>query len=114
MDLSSTNKTEWSIYKFANTGSDSVQSADRRFFTQPVIVRTINKEVTRTTVNGKDQYTYKERPFDAVLIGSGDRNRPSSESTVKNAYFMLRDYNVIAKIIKPIHPLHCWSQICMM
>ncbi|MDM5118218.1 pilus assembly protein [Aeromonas hydrophila] len=97
MDLSSTNKTEWSVYKFANLGSDSVQSADRRFFTQPVIVRTINKEVTRTTVNGKDQYTYKERPFDAVLIGSGDRNRPSSESTVKNAYFMLRDYNVIAK-----------------
>ena len=32
-----------------------------------------------------------------MLIGSGDRNRPSSESTVQNAYFMLRDYGVVAK-----------------
>lgn len=104
VDLPSANKADWSAFKFASLGSDSVQGADRRFFTQPVIVRTLNKEVTRTIVNGKDQYTYKERPFDAVLIGSGDRNRPSSESTVQNAYFMLRDYNVVAKNYKTNTP----------
>ena len=61
------------------------------------MVRTINKQVTATTTGGNTAYSYQDRPFDAVLIGSGDRNRPSSESTVRNGYFMLRDYDVIPR-----------------
>ncbi|MBL0598927.1 hypothetical protein JD516_14010 [Aeromonas jandaei] len=100
MDLPGTNKTDWSVFKFASLGSDTQQSEDRRFFTQPVLVRTINKgwEVKNS------QYVYSERPFDAVLIGSGDRNRPSSESTVNNAYFMLRDYQVVPKSYRTVTP----------
>ncbi|MFB2908009.1 hypothetical protein ACE1BH_24380, partial [Aeromonas jandaei] len=49
-------------------------------------------------------FLYSERPFDAVLIGSGDRNRPSSESTVNNAYFMLRDYQVVPKSYRTVTP----------
>ncbi|MCQ4055289.1 pilus assembly protein [Aeromonas sp. SG16] len=100
MDLPGTNKTDWSVFKFASLGSDTQQSEDRRFFTQPVLVRTINKgwEVKNS------QYVYSERPFDAVLIGSGDRNRPSSESTVSNAYFMLRDYQVVPKSYRTVTP----------
>ncbi|MFE8729967.1 hypothetical protein ACFX56_23355, partial [Aeromonas hydrophila] len=36
MDLPGTNKTDWSVFKFASLGSDTQQSEDRRFFTQPV------------------------------------------------------------------------------
>ncbi|MFB2857525.1 pilus assembly protein [Aeromonas allosaccharophila] len=100
MDLPSASKTDWSVFKFASLGSDSVLGDDRRFFTQPVLVRTINKgwEVKNS------QYVYSERPFDAVLIGSGDRNRPSSESAVNNAYFMLRDYQVVPKSYRSVAP----------
>nr|WP_324018711.1 PilC/PilY family type IV pilus protein [Aeromonas caviae] len=97
MDLPSTNKSDWSVFKFASLGSDVTQADDRRFFTQPIVVRTINKQVTRTVVGGNVVYSYQDRPFDAVLIGSGDRNRPSSEATVRNGYFMLRDYDVVAR-----------------
>lgn len=97
LDMPSTSTSAWSVFKFASLGSDDVQANDRRFFTQPVVVRTINKQVTKMVISGEDYFSFKERAFDAVLIGSGDRNRPSSESTVQNAYFMLRDYGVVAK-----------------
>ncbi|WP_435301472.1 pilus assembly protein [Aeromonas rivipollensis] len=97
MDLPNATKSDWRVFKFASLGSDSTQAADRRFFTQPIVVRTINKEVTRTVVGGNTVYSYQDRPFDAVLIGSGDRNRPSSEATVRNGYFMLRDYDVMPR-----------------
>lgn len=97
MDLPGTNKSDWSVFKFASLGSDVTQADDRRFFTQPIVVRTINKQVTRTVVGGNVVYSYQDRPFDAVLIGSGDRNRPSSEATVRNGYFMLRDYDVVPR-----------------
>lgn len=97
MDLPGTNKSDWSVFKFASLGSDVTQADDRRFFTQPIVVRTINKQVTRTVVGGNVVYSYQDRPFEAVLIGSGDRNRPSSEATVRNGYFMLRDYDVVPR-----------------
>lgn len=97
MDLPGTNKSDWRVFKFASLGSDVTQADDRRFFTQPIVVRTINKQVTRTVVGGNVVYSYQDRPFDAVLIGSGDRNRPSSEATVRNGYFMLRDYDVMPR-----------------
>lgn len=94
MDLPSATKSDWKVFKFASLGSDATLADDRRFFTQPIVVRTINKQVTATTSGGNTTYSYQDRPFDAVLIGSGDRNRPSSESSVRNGYFMLRDYDV--------------------
>ncbi|MCH7371458.1 PilC/PilY family type IV pilus protein [Aeromonas sp. MR16] len=97
MDLPSATKSDWKVFKFASLGSDATQAEDRRFFTQPIVVRTINKQVTATVVGGNTTYSYQDRPFDAVLIGSGDRNRPSSESTVHNGYFMLRDYDVMPR-----------------
>lgn len=96
IDMKGTEKSEWTAIKFASlgnahlSGDDKKLVDDRRFFTQPVLVRTINKG---WKYDGT-KYLYSERPFDAVLIGSGDRNRPSSEATTKNVYVMLRDYNV--------------------
>jgi len=91
MDMSGTDKTKWSIFKFASLGSDTVANQDRRFFNAPMIIRTINK---KTTKNRDSTYSYSETPFDAVLLGSGDREYPVSEKIVKNAYFMLRDYQI--------------------
>ncbi|WP_421288320.1 pilus assembly protein [Aeromonas veronii] len=96
IDMKGEDKSKWTAIKFASLGNAHLSGTakkledDRRFFTQPVLVRTINKG---WKYDGT-KYLYSERPFDAVLIGSGDRNRPSSESTTKNVYVMLRDYNV--------------------
>lgn len=96
IDMKGTDKSKWTAIKFANlgnahlTGTAKKLEDDRRFFTQPVLVRTINKGWKYDGTN----YLYSERPFDAVLIGSGDRNRPSSEAITNNVYVMLRDYNV--------------------
>lgn len=91
MDMGSTDKTKWSFFKFATLGSDSVANQDRRFFNAPMVVRTINKKIIK---NNDSTYSYSEIPFDAVLLGSGDREYPASEKIVKNAYFMLRDYQL--------------------
>ncbi|ATL94838.1 hypothetical protein CK911_19990 [Aeromonas sp. CU5] len=96
IDMKGTDKSKWTAIKFASlgnahlTGTAKKLEDDRRFFTQPVLVRTINKGWKYDGTN----YLYSERPFDAVLIGSGDRNRPSSEAITNNVYVMLRDYNV--------------------
>ncbi|MEH8117737.1 PilC/PilY family type IV pilus protein [Aeromonas allosaccharophila] len=96
IDMKGEDKSKWTAIKFASlgnahlSGNDKKLADDRRFFTQPVLVRTINKGWKYDGTN----YLYSERPFDAVLIGSGDRNRPSSEATTQNVYVMLRDYNV--------------------
>ncbi|MCO5341987.1 PilC/PilY family type IV pilus protein [Aeromonas veronii] len=98
IDMKGTKKSEWTAIKFASlgnahlSGDDKKLVDDRRFFTQPVLVRTLNKGWSWNSQNS--EYNYGERPFDAVLIGSGDRNRPSSEATTKNVYVMLRDYHV--------------------
>jgi type IV pilus assembly protein PilY1 len=91
MDMGSTDKTKWSFFKFASLGSSSVANQDRRFFNAPMVVRTINKKITK---NNDSTYSYSEIPFDAVLLGSGDREYPVSEKIVKNGYFMLRDYQL--------------------
>lgn len=99
MDLPTVIKSDWSVFKFASLGANrrvtpADVADDRRFFTQPIVARTINKKITARDFGGKTTYTFQDVPFDAVLIGSGDRNRPSSESMVLNGYFMLRDYDV--------------------
>lgn len=95
VDMKGIDKSKWTAIKFASLGNSHITTNksladDRRFFSKPVLVRTINKGWQLVEGN----YVYGERPFDAVLIGSGDRNRPASELVVKNAYVMLRDYTV--------------------
>lgn len=99
-DLVSTDKTKWSMFKFASLGSEVTADQDRRFFYTPSIVRTINKKVTKVD----STYTYAEVPFDGVLLGSGNRNKPSSDKTVKNAYFMLRDYKITPYAVSSTKP----------
>lgn len=88
MDMSGTDRSKWSIFKLASLGSDDTQTADRRFFGAPLVVRSINPKVTAMA---DGTYKYTQEPYDAVLLGSGNRNRPASDKTTVNAYFMIRD-----------------------
>jgi type IV pilus assembly protein PilY1 len=89
VDLNSTTNTTWTIFKFASLGSDSTLAQDRRIFGAPVVVQTVNNQVTETD----GVYSTQSKAMDAVLLGTGDRNKPVSETTVGNVYVMLRDYH---------------------
>jgi len=90
----------WTVFKLAELGGNT-DLTDRRFFSEPSIVRTIisdTKSTSTTDVNGVTTtlVTRQERPYDAVLIGSGDRSTPLDTNT-EDKFFMIRDENVATK-----------------
>ncbi|MBB1478345.1 pilin biogenesis protein [Pseudoalteromonas sp. SG41-2] len=89
------NTNPWSHFKLADLGN-SLATQDRRFFYKPMIARTMYSKVTNTTTNGKTVVTRQDTPFDAVLIGSGNRSKPTATS-VQDQLFMIRDNNTVTK-----------------
>ncbi|WP_404343146.1 PilC/PilY family type IV pilus protein [Pseudoalteromonas mariniglutinosa] len=86
----------WTYFKLASLGGNQA-TQDRRFFYKPMIARTMFSKVSNTTtVNGKKVITRQDTPFDAVLIGSGNRSKPTS-TTVKDQLYMIRDINTVTK-----------------
>jgi type IV pilus assembly protein PilY1 len=76
VDLPGTDRSKWSIVKFAALNGGDVAN-DRRFFNTPDIVRTRHGSVA----------------FDAVLLGSGERNNPLARD-VNNRFYLLQDRQV--------------------
>jgi len=85
----------WTIFKLAELGGDTNEN-DRRFFNEPTVVRTFFTDTVRTTIEGSETVVSQERPYDAILIGSGDRSTPTALDT-NDKFFMLRDENIITQ-----------------
>ena len=90
----------WTVFKLAELGG-TTNLSDRRFFSEPSIVRTIisdTKSTTNTNTNGvtTTMVTRQKRPYDAILIGSGDRSTPLATDT-NDKFFMIRDPNIVTK-----------------
>jgi len=90
----------WTVFQLAELGG-TTDINDRRFFSEPSIVRTIisdTKSTSTTDTNGvtTTMVTRQERPYDAVLIGSGDRSTPLNTST-QDKFFMIKDENITTK-----------------
>lgn len=92
LDMSG-NFADWRITKLAELGRGQNENItdDRRFFGQPVIVRSL----ARMTIGTK---AVAEVPADWILLGSGDRVHPKADGTgglrVQNRYFALPDRQV--------------------
>ena len=90
-----TGSNKWTVFKLAELGSDVSNALDNRFFNEATIVRTFIKETIETDVVDefgtvkKDKRT-QEIPYDAILIGSGDRSNPLGTDTDDTMY-MLKD-----------------------
>ncbi|MFM9625796.1 hypothetical protein ACKI14_49145, partial [Streptomyces turgidiscabies] len=82
-------------FELAQLGG-ALSSQDRRFFYKPVVARTMFSKVTNTTENDKTTITRQDTPFDAVLIGSGNRPKPTL-TNVQDQLFMIRDINTVTK-----------------
>ncbi len=73
VDLAGADRSKWSIVKLAAFNGGNAAN-DRRFFNTPDIVRARRGSII----------------FDAVLIGSGERNNPTA-TDVTNRFYMIQD-----------------------
>lgn len=99
-DLVGTDKSKWTVVKFADLAGTTA-GQDRRFFNEPVVARMemrMTKEVI-TTIDGESTTvtTKADTPFDAIVIGSGSRPHPLYEGT-DDVLFMLRDMNTVSTL----------------
>lgn len=99
---SNSGETPWTVIKLASLGG-SVDATDRRFFSQPVIARALITQTVKTELldeNGDEtgEFTVSQydKPFDAVLLGSGDRTDPIGTET-NDKFFMIKDELIITQ-----------------
>lgn len=88
----------WTHFKLASLGS-SFASQDRRFFYKSTIARSVFSKVSKTKTNGEEITSRIDTPFDAVIIGSGNRANPLSKN-VNDQLFMIRDINTVTQSFK--------------
>ena len=90
----------WKGFKLAELGAASGTS-DRKFFYKPAVARTYFSKVKQTTITDDSGthvvYNRKVTPFEAVLIGSGNRVSPVTSVSTTNQLYMIRDENTITK-----------------
>jgi type IV pilus assembly protein PilY1 len=99
VDMPDDIKADFSVFKLASLGGDADNGVDRRFFSEPSIVRTFITETIDTGDKDKDDktiYVHQELPYDAVLLGSGDRSNPLGTDT-DDVFFMIKDKNIITQ-----------------
>lgn len=100
MDMPSADSATWSGFKFAALGDKSSVASDRRFFSGPTVAQTIMTNTFELTqvVNGKSTKTVTTQniPYDAVVVGSGHRAKPSDVSR-SDMFFVLQDRNIVTQ-----------------
>jgi type IV pilus assembly protein PilY1 len=100
VDMPSDNPTgnnPWSVFKLASLGGNT-NLTDRRFFNEPSVVRTFITETIESQVTDVDGNTStvtvnQEVPYEAILLGSGDRSNPLGTDT-DDVFFMIKDKNI--------------------
>ncbi|RZF80670.1 pilin biogenesis protein [Pseudoalteromonas sp. CO325X] len=101
VDMPSSNPADsanpWTHHKLAALGGSG---SNRRFFYRPVVARTYFSKVSKTTtkVNGqtKTMITRNTTPYEAILVGSGNRASPL-DNTINDRLFMVRDENTLTQ-----------------
>ncbi|GGA70960.1 type IV pili system adhesin PilY [Neiella marina] len=97
IDMPTDDKSTWTVHKFASLG-DVATEQDRRFFYEPAVAQTVVNIKTETvTTDDKGAIstvvTNQTVPFDAVMLGTGNRSHPL-DVTTNDMFFMLQDRNV--------------------
>lgn len=98
VDMPGKETSDFSISQLASLGGGG---NDQRFFYEPTIARALISEVVKTEVTDADGVTtevfvHQEIPYDAILLGSGDRTTPLGKDTTDTLY-MIKDSNIITK-----------------
>jgi type IV pilus assembly protein PilY1 len=96
IDMPGSDKTKFSVFKLAEFGGVTTNAVDRRFFNEPSIVRAYITETIdsgKKDSEGKAIITQQDIPYDAVLLGSGDKSNPIGTNT-DDVFFMIKDINI--------------------
>jgi type IV pilus assembly protein PilY1 len=96
VDMPGDQINKFSVFKLASLGGTSSNSVDRRFFNEPAIARAIiteTVEVASSTPGGQSNVIKKDIPYDAILMGSGDRSNPLGTDT-NDVFYMIKDKNI--------------------
>lgn len=106
VDMPGIDIANWTVVKLALLGGEDSDANDRRFFNQPTIVRALITETVESTVEIFDEETQTtvsttqidqfEKPYEAVLLGSGDVTNPVGIDTL-DKFFMVKDENIITQ-----------------
>ncbi|ASF17344.1 pilus assembly protein [Shewanella sp. FDAARGOS_354] len=96
IDLFGTDKDKWTVFKFASIAGPAPDN--RMFFAGPVVAQT---EFNNVHSDGT-ALSYQKIPYDAVTIGSGNRDNPLGLS-IKDKFYVFQDRNVVTQnfAIKP-------------
>jgi len=90
MDLAGIDNTKWSLFKFASIAGQSPDN--RRFFSEPVIAQTEFNNVH----SASGTLSYQKIPYDAVTIGTGNRDNPL-DVTTNDMFYVFQDRNVVTQ-----------------
>ncbi|MGL4615461.1 MAG: pilus assembly protein, partial [Shewanella sp.] len=90
MDLAGTDKTKWTVFKFASIAGAAPDN--RMFYAGPVVAQT---EFNNVHSDGTT-LSYQKVPYDAVTIGSGNRDNPLGLS-IKDKFYVFQDRNVVTQ-----------------
>ena len=84
VDMPTGDPGDWSAIHFAELGG-ATDADDRRFFGEVTVAQTTFSLVETVLVDQDGEevsvMTARETPYDAVLVGSGDRTQPNGEGT---------------------------------
>lgn len=102
IDMPDDTLSHTSIVKFASVGGIT-NADDRRFFNQPSIVRTYILETINTGTGASPNIVKQEVPYDAILLGTGDRTTPTDTGT-NDMFFMFKDKYIETQRLDTISP----------
>ena len=96
VDMPTGDPGDWSAIHFAELGG-ATDADDRRFFGEVTVAQTTFSLVETVLVDQDGEEvsvtTARETPYDAVMVGSGDRTQPNGEGT-QNYLFALQDRSI--------------------
>ncbi|WP_448551981.1 pilus assembly protein [Thalassotalea montiporae] len=105
LDMVGADSDDWGLIKLASLGrqgegNNATEANDRRFFSEPTITRALISETFKYTTivdgNSDEQFHQSAVPYDAILIGSGNRADPL-DTVTNNMLFMIKDGNIITQ-----------------
>lgn len=91
-----------SIISLASLGG-TINANDRRFFNKPSIVRTFILETINTGTISAPRIVKQEVPYDAILLGSGDRATPTQTDST-DMFFMIKDKHIVSQRLDTLVP----------
>lgn len=102
IDMPDDEPTHTSIIKLASLGGVT-DPDDIRFFNPPTIARTYILETINAGTTTLPHVVKQEVPYDAILLGSGDRATPTAIDT-NDMFFMIKDKYITTQRLDTLSP----------